>query len=52
MMYLIVLLDLTLILMKFQFFIKDKDIKNEKLAMKKKTAISEEITDRVTKQLN
>ena len=29
-----------------------RDLKNEKLAMKKKTAISEEITDRVIKQLN
>ena len=33
-------------------FYKDKKIKNEKLAMKKKSAISEEITDRVIKQLN
>jgi len=33
-------------------FYKDKAIKNEKLAMKKKSAISEEITDRVIKQLN
>ena len=33
-------------------FYKDKDLKNEKLAMKKKSAISEEITDRVIKQLN
>jgi len=33
-------------------FYKDKEIKNEKLAMKKKSAISEEITDRVIKQLN
>ena len=31
---------------------KDKKIKNEKLAMKKKSEISEEITDRVIKQLN
>ena len=51
MIYPIILLDLTLILMKFQFF-KDKEIKNEKLAMKKKSEISEEITDRVIKQLN
>ena len=28
------------------------EIKNEKLTMKKKSAISEEITDRVIKQLN
>ncbi|MDC0395421.1 bifunctional phosphopantothenoylcysteine decarboxylase/phosphopantothenate--cysteine ligase CoaBC [Candidatus Pelagibacter sp.] len=33
-------------------FYRDKEIKNEKLAMKKKSAISEEITDRVVKQLN
>jgi len=33
-------------------FYKDKEIKNEKLVMKKKSAISEEITDRVIKQLN
>ena len=33
-------------------FYKDKEIKNEKLVMKKKTEISEEITDRVIKQLN
>ena len=33
-------------------FYKDKEIKNEKLAMKKKSAISEEIIDRVIKQLN
>jgi len=33
-------------------FYKDKEIKNEKLAMKKKSEISEEITDRVIKQLN
>jgi len=33
-------------------FYKDKAIKNEKLTMKKKSAISEEITDRVIKQLN
>ncbi len=33
-------------------FYKDKKIKNEKLDMKKKTEISEEITDRVIKQLN
>jgi len=33
-------------------FYKDKDIKNEKLTMKKKSDISEEITDRVIKQLN
>ena len=33
-------------------FYKDKKKKNEKLAMKKKTEISEEITDRVIKQLN
>ena len=52
MMCLIILLDLTLILMKFQFFIKTKNLKNEKLAMKKKSEISEEITDRVIKQLN
>ena len=38
--------------MKFQFFYKDKDIKNEKLTMKKKSEISEEITNRVIKQLN
>ena len=31
---------------------KDKEIKNEKLAMKKKSEISEEIIDRVIKQLN
>jgi phosphopantothenoylcysteine decarboxylase / phosphopantothenate---cysteine ligase len=31
---------------------KDKEMKNEKLAMKKKSEISEEITDRVIKQLN
>jgi phosphopantothenoylcysteine decarboxylase/phosphopantothenate--cysteine ligase len=33
-------------------FYKNRDLKNEKLAMKKKTSISEEITDRVIKQLN
>ena len=33
-------------------FYRDKEIKNEKLAMKKKSEISEEITDRVIKQLN
>ena len=33
-------------------FYKDKEIKNEKLTMKKKSEISEEITDRVIKQLN
>ena len=33
-------------------FYKDKKIKNEKLAMKKKSLISEEIIDRVTEQLN
>ena len=33
-------------------FYKDQEIKNEKLAMKKKSEISEEITDRVIKQLN
>ena len=33
-------------------FYKDEEIKNEKLIMKKKSAISEEITDRVIKQLN
>ena len=33
-------------------FYKDKEIKNEKLAMKKKSEISEEITDRVIKHLN
>jgi len=33
-------------------FYKDEEIKNEKLAMKKKSEISEEITDRVIKQLN
>ena len=33
-------------------FYKDKEIKNEKLVMKKKSEISEEITDRVIKQLN
>ena len=33
-------------------FYKDKKIKNEKLSMKKKSEISEEITDRVIKQLN
>ncbi|MDA9663696.1 bifunctional phosphopantothenoylcysteine decarboxylase/phosphopantothenate--cysteine ligase CoaBC [Candidatus Pelagibacter sp.] len=33
-------------------FYKDKDIKNEKLTMKKKSEISEEITNRVIKQLN
>ena len=33
-------------------FYKDKEIKNEKLAKKKKSQISEEITDRVIKQLN
>jgi phosphopantothenoylcysteine decarboxylase / phosphopantothenate---cysteine ligase len=33
-------------------FYKDKNIKNEKLAMKKKSEISDEITDRVIKQLN
>ena len=32
-------------------FYKNKEIKNEKLAMKKKSLISEEITDRVIKQL-
>ena len=33
-------------------FYKDEKIKNEKLVMKKKCEISEEITDRVIKQLN
>jgi phosphopantothenoylcysteine decarboxylase / phosphopantothenate---cysteine ligase len=33
-------------------FYKDKVIKNEKLVMKKKSEISEEITDRVIEQLN
>ena len=33
-------------------FYKNKEIKNEKLAMKKKSEISEEIIDRVIKQLN
>jgi len=33
-------------------FYKDKKMKNEKLAMKKKSEISEEITDRVIQQLN
>jgi len=33
-------------------FYKDKEIKNEKLAMKKKFELSEEIIDRVIKQLN
>ena len=33
-------------------FYKDKEIKNEKLAMKKKSEISEEIINRVIKQLN
>ena len=33
-------------------FYKNKDLKNEKLSMKKKSEISEEITDRVIKQLN
>jgi len=33
-------------------FYKDKEIKNEKLMMKKKSAISEEIIDRVIEQLN
>ena len=33
-------------------FYKDKNIKNEKLAMNKKSIISEEIADRVIKQLN
>jgi phosphopantothenoylcysteine decarboxylase / phosphopantothenate---cysteine ligase len=33
-------------------FYKDKKIKNEKLIMKEKSKISEEITDRVVKQLN
>jgi phosphopantothenoylcysteine decarboxylase/phosphopantothenate--cysteine ligase len=33
-------------------FYKDKEIKNEKLSMKKKSEISEEIIDRVIKQLN
>ena len=33
-------------------FYRDKEIKNEKLAMKKKSEISEEIIDRVIKQLN
>jgi len=33
-------------------FYRDKEIKNEKLVIKKKSAISEEITDRVIKHLN
>jgi phosphopantothenoylcysteine decarboxylase / phosphopantothenate---cysteine ligase len=33
-------------------FYKDKEIKNEKLTLKKKSEISEEMTDRVVKQLN
>ena len=33
-------------------FYKNKEIKNEKLMMKKKSAISEEIIDRVIEQLN
>ena len=35
-----------------EIFYKDKDFKNEKLTMKKKSAISEEIVDRITEQLN
>ena len=37
---------------KVSIFYKDKKMKNEKLSMKKKTEISEEIIDRVIKQLN
>ena len=33
-------------------FYKDKEIKNEKLTLRKKSEISEEMTDRVVKQLN
>ena len=33
-------------------FYKDKEIKNEKLTMKEKSEISEEIIDRVIEQLN
>ena len=33
-------------------FYKNKDVKNEKLTMKKKTEISEEIVDRIIEQLN
>ena len=33
-------------------FFKDKEVKNEKLTMKKKSEISEEIIDRVIKHLN
>ena len=33
-------------------FYKDKEIENEKLTMKKKSEISEEITDRIIKHLN
>ena len=33
-------------------FYRNKEIKNEKLTMKKKSTISEEIVDRVIKQLN
>jgi len=37
---------------EISIFYKDKEIKNEKLSIKKKSEISEEITDRVIKQLN
>ena len=37
---------------KVSIFYKDKKIKNEKLSLKKKSAISDEIVDRVIQQLN
>ena len=51
MMFLIKLLDLTLVLMKFQFFIKIRNMNDEKLTIKSKSEISEEIVDRVIKQI-
>jgi len=38
--------------MKLQFFYKNKKIDDEKLAMKKKSEISDEIISRVINQLN
>ena len=52
MMYQIILLGLIPDFNEVSIFYKNKDLKNEKLSMKKKSEISEEITDRVIKQLN
>ena len=52
MMYQINLLDLTLDFNEVSIFYKDQEMKNEKLTMKEKSEISEEIIDRVIEQLN